>query len=342
MFLSPPWGGLEYKNAHDYSLRKMVTPKIENIVKQSLKIGDVLMFYLARSINISELFDIIYEETKSDFIFLDTYILESANKTKAILLIYGNNPNLENLIDDFTSFFSLINQNELKLLETLERHDIKRNKLEQELDCLRTVITLSKNNFNILNKSIESKFNDLSISNNESFNNINTNKSLLLTHSKSNLKNSKRKLSHQTEYSNNKKLNKRLENCNQESNKNISLDYYPSNINLLSYNSKSYNISVKKPDKILTPDTRSKEELIKILEVIDIKEFCNILLKYKEKLISKIIKNNKTSKQEELKLRNLNITNLFSGKTNLKEIVNFFYCDNLDKKHLDKLLCSKI
>ncbi len=67
----------------------MVTPDIHDIVKKSLSIGKYLMFYLPRNIDINELGEIIYAVTGNQHIYLDVHLLESANKLKAILLIYG-------------------------------------------------------------------------------------------------------------------------------------------------------------------------------------------------------------------------------------------------------------
>lgn len=88
----------------------MVTPDIHEIIKKSLKVGKNLMFYLPRSIDIKELFDLLSEVTKQDIIFLDVYLLESANKIKAILLIYGVEPTISKL--DMRNFISLIINND--------------------------------------------------------------------------------------------------------------------------------------------------------------------------------------------------------------------------------------
>lgn len=67
----------------------MVTPDIHDIVKKSLSIGKYLMFYLPRNIDINELGEIIHSVSGNQHIYLDVHLLESANKLKAILLIYG-------------------------------------------------------------------------------------------------------------------------------------------------------------------------------------------------------------------------------------------------------------
>lgn len=73
----------------------MVTPDINKIIKQSLKIGKNIMFYLPRNINIIELFELLFEETKKNILFLDIHVLNSANKIKALLLVFG--PSLINI-----------------------------------------------------------------------------------------------------------------------------------------------------------------------------------------------------------------------------------------------------
>ena len=94
VFLSPPWGGIDYKNNRNYSLKKMVTPDITEIVRKSLLIGKYVMFYLPRNIDIVELGEILFSVTSNPYIYLDIHLLESANKLKAILLIYGYDPNI--------------------------------------------------------------------------------------------------------------------------------------------------------------------------------------------------------------------------------------------------------
>lgn len=81
----------------------MVTPDIHEIIRKSLLIGKNIMFYLPRLIDINELFDLIYDVTEQEFIYLDVHILESANKIKAILLLFGpnNSPISKNEVQNF-------------------------------------------------------------------------------------------------------------------------------------------------------------------------------------------------------------------------------------------------
>lgn len=69
----------------------MMTPSITDIVKTCLKIAKKIIFYLPRTLDVEELFEILDTFTmKKDNIYLDIQILNSANKTKAVLLIFGN------------------------------------------------------------------------------------------------------------------------------------------------------------------------------------------------------------------------------------------------------------
>ena len=47
IFLSPPWGGPEYKKDKIYSLKKWINPDIEKIIEKSLKISKniIILFY---------------------------------------------------------------------------------------------------------------------------------------------------------------------------------------------------------------------------------------------------------------------------------------------------------
>ncbi len=66
-----------------------MTPNIYDIVKMSLKVSKHIMFYVPRTLLLEELFDILSEINKSDRIFFDVHILKSANKIKALLIIFG-------------------------------------------------------------------------------------------------------------------------------------------------------------------------------------------------------------------------------------------------------------
>jgi hypothetical protein len=68
-----------------------MVPNVYDIVKTSLKIARKIIFYLPRTLNILELFEIVEKlNGKKDITFFDIKILYSANKAKAVLIIFGN------------------------------------------------------------------------------------------------------------------------------------------------------------------------------------------------------------------------------------------------------------
>ena len=95
VFLSPPWGGTEYKSEQSYSLKDWIEPNIYDIIKVSKKISKNLMFYLPRNTNIEELFSILSElnTDEDETLFAEVKMLESANKIKAILVCIGDEYN---------------------------------------------------------------------------------------------------------------------------------------------------------------------------------------------------------------------------------------------------------
>jgi len=95
VFLSPPWGGIGYKASNNYSIKEMVYPNINLIVEKCLSFSEKIIFYLPRSIFLEEIFEIIessIKEKEVESIYLDIHILNSANKIKAIMLVFGLNP----------------------------------------------------------------------------------------------------------------------------------------------------------------------------------------------------------------------------------------------------------
>ena len=89
IFLSPPWGGRSYKNSDIYSIKDSMTPDISEIIKVSLRIVKYIMFYVPRTLMLEELFGIISEIKGANRLFFDIHILRSANKIKALLIIFG-------------------------------------------------------------------------------------------------------------------------------------------------------------------------------------------------------------------------------------------------------------
>ena len=107
IFLSPPWGGIQYKNSDLYSIKELMKPDIFEIVKVCLRITNNIMFYVPRTLILDELFDIISKIKGINRIFFDVHILRSANKIKALLIIFGYNIDKkinESEIDDYLRF----------------------------------------------------------------------------------------------------------------------------------------------------------------------------------------------------------------------------------------------
>jgi hypothetical protein len=98
IFLSPPWGGIQYKNSDIYSIKALMRPDIYDIVRVSLKVSKHIMFYVPRTLILDELFDIVSKIKGTNRIFFDVHILKSANKIKALLIIFGYN--IEKKIDE--------------------------------------------------------------------------------------------------------------------------------------------------------------------------------------------------------------------------------------------------
>ena len=97
-------------------------PDISDIIKMSLKVSKYIMFYLPRTLMLEELFEIISEINHEDRLFFDVHILKSANKIKALLIIFGydinkiiNKKDVEDYINHFYSIYNF-NENVIKIL----------------------------------------------------------------------------------------------------------------------------------------------------------------------------------------------------------------------------------
>ena len=107
IFLSPPWGGIEYKKSDIYSIKALMKPDIYDIVKVSLRVSKHIMFYVPRTLLLDELFDIVSKIKGTNRVFFDVHILRSANKIKALLIIFGYNIDKkmqESDIDEYLKF----------------------------------------------------------------------------------------------------------------------------------------------------------------------------------------------------------------------------------------------
>jgi len=127
----------------------MVRPDIHEIVKKSLSIGKNLMFYLPRTIDINELFEIIHSCNNEKIIYLNVHILKSANKIKAILLLYGPSiidlkmSDLYDIIDYI--FFKFKSQRKKLYPSKKDIIFIKKNENKEEYDNQEEYIIENKN-----------------------------------------------------------------------------------------------------------------------------------------------------------------------------------------------------
>ena len=102
-------------------------PDIHEIVKISLKISKHIMFYVPRTLILDELFDIVSKIKGTNRIFFDVHILRSANKIKALLIIFGYNIDKkinESEIDDYLKFtYSSFNiaDKQIKILSAIAK-----------------------------------------------------------------------------------------------------------------------------------------------------------------------------------------------------------------------------
>ena len=87
--MSPPWGGINYKNSDIYSIKESMTPDISEIIKVCLRISKYIMFYVPRTLMLEELFEIISKINGKKRLFFDIHIIKSANKIKVLLIIFG-------------------------------------------------------------------------------------------------------------------------------------------------------------------------------------------------------------------------------------------------------------
>ena len=154
IFLSPPWGGIQYKNSDVYSIKESMNPNIYDIIKISLKVSKHIMFYLPRTLFLEELFNIISDINKSDRIFFDVHILKSANKIKALLIIFGYDINLkinQNNISDYLKFryqSFLFSERNIQILCAISKIIGNFQFFHNEIEFRKNLLS-EKNNYNI-------------------------------------------------------------------------------------------------------------------------------------------------------------------------------------------------
>ena len=207
IFLSPPWGGISYKNSDVYSIKESMNPDISEIIKVSLNIVKYIMFYVPRTLMLFELFSILAEITKNHRLFFDIHILKSANKIKALLIIFGYDINKKikesdieeylkfiyenwNLNDIYIKMFSAIAktignyrffENEINFRKNLEESFKKNEKIEEDFNLGKELFkyffeTILTNEEKIKLKSLKIYSQYKNLNNTHNSHNKNTNK----------------------------------------------------------------------------------------------------------------------------------------------------------------------
>ena len=205
IFLSPPWGGISYKNSDVYSIKASMTPDISEIIKVSLKIVKYIMFYVPRTLMLEELFGIISEIKGANRLFFDIHILKSANKIKALLIIFGYDIDkniCEKEIDEYLKYryenFN-INEENIKKISAIAKIIGNYRFIENEINFRKNFLEEYENknldeNFNV-GKELFYYFFDLVLTNQEKIKlkslNIFSQFKLINNKSKSNKKNNK-------------------------------------------------------------------------------------------------------------------------------------------------------
>ena len=139
-------------------------PDIFDIVKVSLKVSKHIMFYVPRTLILDELFDIVSKIKGTNRIFFDVHILRSANKIKALLIIFGYNIDKklsESEVDDYLKFvynsFNISN-NQIKILSAIAKIIGNYRFFENEIffrKCLENKEKYKDNNNIIINFNTE-------------------------------------------------------------------------------------------------------------------------------------------------------------------------------------------
>ena len=130
IFLSPPWGGTEYKDSKVYSIKKFMYPDISKILRVSLNIADNILFFLPRNLDLDELFFLCskakneIEKNTGNNLFFDIQVIKSNNRIKALLIIFGHNIN------------QIFSKNKLKDYLNGKYENIE----EKQIDCLYSII----------------------------------------------------------------------------------------------------------------------------------------------------------------------------------------------------------
>ena len=302
IFLSPPWGGISYKKSEVYSIKESMTPDISEIIKVSLKIVKYIMFYVPRTLMLNELFQIISQINKNERLFFDIHILKSANKIKALLIIFGYDINKKIKESDIEEYLKYIYENYnlsdiyIKMISAIAKTIGNYRFFENEINFRNNMYERFKNK----NDKIDQNFNVGKELYNYFFNTILTNAEKI-------------KFKSLKIYSQFKEMNNSLHNKNNTKNNNI-ITNSENNINIIHNDNLNHiNITIDKSNKFLDKYT---------VEYIGDNNDVYIAMKEEKNEEKMIIEKNK----------NLKLSPKVKKKINFKE---FF--DDKDKKEKNQI-----
>jgi hypothetical protein len=131
-----------------------MNPDIAEIIKVCLRISKYIMFYVPRTLMLEELFDIISKINGKNRLFFDIHILKSANKIKALLIIFGYDIDKkigEKEIDEYLKYIYgfKLNNIYIKIFSAIAKIIGNYQFFENEINFRKNVVDESLENINI-------------------------------------------------------------------------------------------------------------------------------------------------------------------------------------------------
>ena len=111
VFLSPPWGGIDYVYQEEYLLKDNIFPDISKMIKKAFQISERVIFSLPRNIIINELIELLVDSL--DGVIIDRASIEIEkmhlnNKFIMTHVLFGNASKVLFLTITLYSLFLLI------------------------------------------------------------------------------------------------------------------------------------------------------------------------------------------------------------------------------------------
>ena len=131
-----------------------MTPDISEIIKVCLRISKYIMFYVPRTLMLEELFEIISKINGKNRLFFDIHILKSANKIKALLIIFGYDIEKkvgEKEIDEYLKYIygEKLNEKYIKIISAIAKIIRNYRFFENEINFRKNIDKSPDENCNI-------------------------------------------------------------------------------------------------------------------------------------------------------------------------------------------------